>query len=198
MKKRNKQYWVNLAAVAAAALLLTACEFFMRDSETPRRPSEDHFIPPTSPDIVFTNLENAFTFREYSIYVNCFSDSASSGKSYRFIPAPVKAVVFPAYWDADSEEQHFQELLAACPSDSLLMLQISNDGIAESDEGDSAAYQIDYLIRAHHTREGIDKDFSGRSYIKLVRNNQNYWVIYFWQDIPLSAGATWSDLKAYF
>lgn len=198
LKEKHKRHGIKIAVVLIACCLFTGCEFMMRDSETPRRPSEDHFIPPTSPDLVFTNLENAFLFREYSIYVNCFSDSASSGKSYRFAPAPVKAVVFPSYWDVSSEEQHFQELLAACPADSLLLLEISNDNIAESDQGDSVSYQIDYLIKAHHTRQGIDREFRGRSYMKLIRNNRNYWVIYYWQDIPLSAEATWSDLKAYF
>lgn len=178
--------------------MLISCEGLMRDAEAPRRPSEDHFIPPTSPGIVFANLENAFTYREHDIYSRCFSDSMTSGKTYRFDPAPVKAVVFPSGWDIRNEEMYFQELLAACPADSLLLLSIGNDDVPDSDEGDSISYQINYHIIAHHTRQGIDRVFQGRSYIKLVRNTRNYWVIYFWQDIPVSTDATWSDLKAYF
>jgi hypothetical protein len=201
MNVEKRHYRSGLIAnIVLMALLLSlwGCEFLMRDSETPRRPSEDHFIPPTSPEIVFTNLENAFTYREYDIYGRCFSDSLNSGKTYRFLAAPVKAAVFPASWDSGNEEQYFQELLAACPKDSLLLLQISHDDVPESDEGDSVAYQIDYLIKAHHTRQGIDKEYRGRSYIKLVRDNSHYWVIYYWQDIAVSDEATWSDLKAYF
>jgi len=78
------------------------------------------------------------------------------------------------------------------------MLTITNDDVPDSDEGDTISYQINYNIIANHTRQGIDKQFNGRSYIKLIRNNQNYWVIYYWQDIPVSTDATWSDLKAYF
>jgi hypothetical protein len=88
--------------------------------------------------------------------------------------------------------------LAACPNDSLLLLTITNDDMPDSDEGDTISYQINYQINAAHTRHGIDREFKGRSYIKLIRNNQNYWVIYYWQDIPISTDATWSDLKAYF
>ncbi len=179
-------------------LLMTSCEGLMRDAEAPRRPSEDHFIPPTNPGIVFTNLENAFYYREYDIYGRCFSDSSTSGKTYRFNPAPVKAVVFPPQWTVQNEELYFQELVAACPSDSLLLLNITNDDVPDSDDGDSISYQINYNLIANHTRQGIDRVFRGRSYIKLIRNNQNYWVIYYWQDIPVSTDATWSDLKAYF
>jgi len=179
-------------------VFLTSCEGLMRGSEPPRRPSVDHFIPPTDPGLVFSNLENAFTYREYDIYTRCLSDSLTAGRAYYFSAAPVKAVVFPPDWNVQSEELFFQELLAACPSDSLLMLTITNDDVPDSDEGDTISYQINYNIIANHTRQGIDKQFNGRSYIKLIRNNQNYWVIYYWQDIPVSTDATWSDLKAYF
>ncbi|MCK4812840.1 MAG: hypothetical protein KAT14_02775 [Candidatus Marinimicrobia bacterium] len=179
-------------------LLIVSCEGLMRDAEAPRRPSEDHFIPPTNPGLVFTNLENAFYYREYDIYGRCFSDSSTSGKIYRFDPALVKAVSFPPQWNVQNEESYFQGLIAACPSDSLLLLSITNDDIPDSDDGDSVSYQINYNLIANHTRQGIDRVFRGRSYIKLVRNNQNYWVIYYWQDIPVSTDATWSDLKAYF
>ncbi len=179
-------------------VLLTSCEGLMRGSEPPRRPSVDHFVPPTDPGLVFSNLENAFLYREYDIYTRCLSDSLTSGKAYHFSAAPVKAVVFPPDWNIQSEELYFQELLAACPNDSLLMLSITNDDVPDSDEGDTISYQINYNIIANHTRQGVDKQFNGRSYIKLIRNNQNYWVIYYWQDIPISTDATWSDLKAYF
>jgi len=179
-------------------VLLTSCEGLMRGSEPPQRPSVDHFIPPTDPGLVFSNLENAFTYREYDIYTRCLSDSLTSGRTFHFSPAPVKAVVFPPDWNMQSEELYFQELLAACPSDSLLILTITNDDVPDSDEGDTISYQINYNIIANHTRQGVDRQFNGRSYIKLIRNNQNYWVIYYWQDIPVSTDATWSDLKAYF
>ncbi|MCF7832247.1 MAG: hypothetical protein K9N05_01555 [Candidatus Marinimicrobia bacterium] len=178
-------------------VLLTSCEGLMRGSERPRRPSVDHFIPPTDPGLVFSNLENAFTYREYDIYSRCLSDSLTSGREFHFDPAPVKAA-FPPDWNVQSEELFFQELLAACPNDSLLILSITNDDVPDNDEGDTISYQINYNIVAHHTRQGVDRLFNGRSYIKLIRNNQNYWVIYYWQDIPISTDATWSDLKAYF
>ena len=177
---------------------MTSCEGLMRGSEPPRRPSVDHFVPPTDPGLVFSNLENAFLYRESDIYIRCLSDSLTSGTAYRFSAASVKAVVFPLDWNIQSEELYFQELLAACPSDSLLMLSITNDDVPDSDEGDTISYQINYNIVANHTRQGVDRQFNGRSYIKLIRNNQNYWVIYYWQDIPVSTDATWSDLKAYF
>ncbi|MBW6458768.1 MAG: hypothetical protein K0B52_06360, partial [FCB group bacterium] len=75
--------------------LLFACEGLMRNAEAPRNPAGDHFIPPTSPGIVFQNLENAFHYRESTIYGRCFADSLTAGKNYRFEPATVKAVVFP-------------------------------------------------------------------------------------------------------
>lgn len=170
----------------------------MRGSEAPHRPSIDHFIPPTDAVSVFANLENAFTYRESDIYIRCLSDSISSGHTFHFLPSPVKAIAFPHPWGYQEEELFFQELLAACPKDSLLMLSITNDDVPDSDEGDTISYQINYQISVHHNRGDIDKNYEGRSYIKLIRNNQNYWVIYYWQDIPVSTKATWSDLKAYF
>lgn len=192
-----KYFRYTLLAIALL-VLLTACEGLMRGFEAPRRPSTDHFIPPTDASLVFRNLENAFNYREYDIYTRCLSDSLTSGKTFLFLPAPVKVVAFPHNWSIQEEESYFQELLAACPNDSLLLLSITNDDVPDSDEGDTISYQINYQINAAHTRQGIDREFKGRSYIKLIRNNQNYWVIYYWQDIPISTDATWSDLKAYF
>lgn len=193
----NKIFKICVFAFAASTFFIS-CEGLMRGTEPPERPSVDHFVPPTDPGLVFSNLENAFTYREYDIYTRCLADTFSSGRSYRFDPAPVKTVTFPPDWNVQDEELFFQELLASCPEDSLLMLTISNDDIPDSDEGDTISYQINYNIVANHTRQGIDREFNGRSYIKLIRNNQNYWVIYYWQDIPVSTDATWSDLKAYF
>jgi hypothetical protein len=187
-----------ITAIILIALTLVSCEGLMRGSEPPEKPSVDHFIPPTDAGTVFLNLENAFTYREYDIYTRCLADSITAGKDFTFEAAPVKAVTFPLDWDRQDEELFFQELLAACPKDSLFMLNITNDDVPDSDEGDTISYQINYNIIANHTRQGIDKTFTGRSYIKLIRNNQNYWVIYYWQDIPVSTDATWSDLKAYF
>lgn len=181
-----------------AVLVLISCEGLMREAEAPKRPSQDHFVIPTEPHIVFGNLENAFSYREYDVYSRCFSDSSSSGRSFHFEPAPVKAVVFPEEWTVQNEVIYFQELLSATPEDSLLLLEITNDDIPANDEGDSVSYQIDYHIIAQHSRQGYDNEFNGRSFVKLTRNNQNYWVIYYWQDISVSTDATWSDLKAYF
>ena len=189
---------INIILLIILTVFISSCEGLMRGSEPPERPSVDHFIPPTNPGTVFLNLENAFTYREYDIYSRCLADSLTAGITYKFEAAPVKAVTFPYDWDKQDEELSFQELLAACPTDSLFVLTISNDDVPDSDVGDTISYQINYNIIANHTRQGIDKLFNGRSYIKLIRNNQNYWVIYYWQDIPVSSDATWSDLKAYF
>ena len=194
MEEKTKQIVLFLLVL----FLLSGCEALMRGTEAPRKPSVDHFIPPTDAGIVFDNLENAFTYREYDIYARCLADSMSSGRSFRFIEAAVKVPAFPQSWGKQDEELFFQQLLAACPKDSLLLLSISNDDVPDSDEGDTISYQINYQISAHHNRGEIDREYEGRSYIKLIRNNQNYWVIYHWQDIPVSTSATWSDLKAYF
>jgi len=192
------KYINYIIIIMLSAGFFIGCEGLMRGSEPPQRPSVDHFVPPTDPGTVFQNLENAFTYREYDVYTRCLADSMSSGRAFQFDPAPVRAVTFPYDWDKQDEELFFQELLAACPSDSLFTLTIGNDDVPDSDEGDTISYQINYNIIANHTRQGIDREFNGRSFIKLIRNNQNYWVIYYWQDIPVSTDATWSDLKAYF
>lgn len=182
-----------------ACALLAGCEGLMRDVETPRNPSDDKFLIPTSAASVLQNLENAFIYRDYSIYMRCFVDSSLSDKRYTFHSSPVKSINFSLNWTILDEENYFRELLSSCPNDSSLSLILSDHDVPDSDDGDSLQYQIDYQIYAGHTRGGIDHLYRGSGVFRLVRDNRNYWVIYDWQDIPESGTlATWSDLKAYF
>ena len=60
-------------------------------------------------------------------------------------------------------------------------------------------YQINYEIKVHHNLDNLNNKFVGSANIWLMKNPQNYWVIYFFEDISTSDEfPNWTDLKEYY
>ncbi|HDR05182.1 MAG TPA: hypothetical protein ENN84_08065 [Candidatus Marinimicrobia bacterium] len=195
-------FYRSFTAILASLLLLAACDDFLgvRDPEPPIRTNPLHWTPATSPQILLTNMANAFQYREYETYMHCLADTTQSGQSYQFIPSAQSKVLYPGRfdgWNLSSELNYFQNFLSAVPADSQLYLILTEEE-PYSETGDTLNCQLLYEIRAGHTRSGIHREFQGRLTWRLVKNAANYWVICRWDDESLHQFSGWSELKALF
>jgi len=168
--------------------------------EEPERVTNSRWQPPTIPEQVLTNMENAFLDRNVDNYIRCFSDSTMNEKSFQFIPDAESNVASPqtfANWSLTDERRVFQEMANSVPKDSLFQLAFDqkNEVIVT---GDSAWIEVLYSLRVHHTKENIPQNTMGQARFSLWRNSQRNWVIYQWMDLRENKSPTWSDLKAAF
>lgn len=179
-----------------------ACDNLLgvREAEPPEHQQQLHWIPATAPTTLITNMQNAFSYREYETYLNCLTDTLLQGQSFRFNPSTSTQILFPESFDTWSllnEQTYFQSMLAAVPGDSSFGILISEEE-PYIDQGDTIQYQLLYEINIHHTRTGIPVFYTGHMIWYLTKDPSSYWVISRWDDMPLSSEPTWSELKAYF
>ena len=101
-------YFIAAASIVVCWLMLASgCNLFEpRDPEPPSQ-SSDSFIPPTDPDIVIENLQNAIAQKNSVNYVRCIADPSRTARLFEFFPSPDAgsryASVF-ATWTVDQEK----------------------------------------------------------------------------------------------
>ncbi len=181
-------------------IMMISCDSLLRDSEKPIDPSNTHWEMPTESSVVFNNMINAFQYREYESYIKCYSDSTTNnGKEFIFVPTAT--VDYPEKfenWGRSEELAYFKNMLSSCPIDSTLEFSILKEEEINN-IGDSIQYQINYEIKVHHNLDNLNNKFVGSANIWLMKNPQNYWVIYFFEDISTSDEfPNWTDLKEYY
>lgn len=181
---------------------LAGCDQLLstRSVEPPERLANSRWQPPTIPEQVLTNMENAFLDRNVDNYIRCFSDSTMNEKSFQFIPDAESDIASPqtfANWFLTDERRVFQEMANSVPKDSLFQLAFDkkNEVVVT---GDSAWIEVLYSLRVHHTKENIPQNAMGQARFSMWQNSQRNWVIYQWIDLRENKSATWSDLKAAF
>lgn len=181
---------------------VTACGDLLgvRDPEPPDGPTESHWVPATTPDIVIANMENAFIYREFETYIKCLSDTSEYNLPlFRFKPSVASSIKYPGkfeVWSISEEQIWFQSVLASCPPDSLFRLKITEDE-PFTEVKDSVEYQFSYSLDIHHNHQGPPVKYAGKGIFKMVRDARNYWMIYYWEDIG-TGDPDWTDLKALF
>lgn len=179
-----------------------ACEnpFTTREPEPPQQ-NTSNFISPSSPEIVFTNLQIAFAERNVENYMRSFVDTTRSDEQYTFVPDQGVAARNPGIfsnWNLEDERRYLVQLLQATPRDSVLSLQFKLDNRSEGT--DVATYTQEYVILARSRREGenIPTRIAGESKFWLQRNETGDWAIYHWEDFTNGIDPSWSELKALF
>ncbi len=196
------QTYISFFFIVFLSALLPSCGDLLgvRDPEPPDRPTESHWIPATTPDVVIENLKQAFVNREFETYMKCLSDTTSYNlPAFRFKPSAVSSVKYPGKfdtWSSTDEQIWFQSVLAASPPDSLFKLTLTEDEpFVES--LDTVEYQFTYALDIHHNRQGPPSRYEGKGVFKMIRDSRNYWLIYYWEDIS-TGEPDWTDLKALF
>ena len=199
---RHSTFYLAAIAVLASWLILgSGCNLFEpRDPEAPTQ-SSDSFIPPTDPDIVIENLQNAIAQKNSVNYVRCFADPSQSVRLFQFSPSPDAgsryASVF-AYWSIDQEKAYFQNLVARAAGKVNAYSNLLLTHRVATVTGDSAVESYDYTFTFEHTDPSFPTVAIGNLQFVLGLDNNNAWVIYRWSDFKTTSDVTWSHFKGKF
>jgi hypothetical protein len=193
----------SLAVVTAACWLALGggCNLFEpRDPQAPSQTS-DSFIPPTDPDVVVENLQNAIAQKNSVNYIRCFADPTRTPRLFVFIPSPDAggryASVF-ATWGVDQERTYFQNLVARASGkvNAYSNLVLANKTLTLT--ADSAVETYDYTLTFEHNDPSFPTVATGNMALVLGLDNNNAWVIYRWTDFKTTSDVTWSHFKGKF
>lgn len=190
----------NVWWIAALAGIAISCNLFeTRPADTPAQTGAD-FRPPTEPSIVFSNMVNAFRDLNSLNYVRCFSDSAVTGKAYRFEATPQAQSnygdVFQE-WTRQSEQQYFDNIRVNLPQGSTMVLEFTFT--VQSIQTDSAQFEASYRLVVPHSRSSLGQEARGRSQFFLAADRSRNWSIWRWVDWANNqTDLTWSEFKGVF
>lgn len=183
-------------------LLVAACEnpFSTRTPEPPEQ-NTSTFIPPTSPDIVFINLQIAVREKNVENYIRCFVDTTRSNQRFTFVPdqrAVTNHLGVFDFWQLEDERLYLTRLFQATPNDSTRSLAFTTERRIEG--ATQATFNQIYVIRVRHTHQGesIPTVYGGQSNFLLEKNDTGDWAIFRWEDFTNGVDPSWSELKASF
>jgi hypothetical protein len=181
------------------AVLISGCGLFgLRDVEIPTEPRST-FTPPTTPDIVLSNLSNAIIDKDINNYLQCLVDTSSSTRRFVYTADIASQIQYPVFqsWQTNNEKNYFYNLLSLTNAQSTSLLFISN--IITNTYSDSAIYDMEYLLRFDHQKTNVAKTLTGKLRFIMVVNTKNLWAISRWTDFKaVDTDTTWSVLKANF
>jgi hypothetical protein len=189
LQKRNK-------ILILLFVLISGCG--LRDVEAPVDP-RSNFIPPTSPDIVITNIQSAIIERNINNYISCFVDSNFSTRRFTYTADASSLSQYPIFrfWLLNNERYYFTSLTSLTPAQSISNLLFSN--IVFTPSSDTAVFDADYVIRFEHIKQNVPRVFQGKLRFLMAADSRNLWSIYNWTDFKRTeSDTTWSVLKANF
>lgn len=194
----------KIIIILAFTFGVQACDMFStRNPEDPNT-GQSSFIPPTSPEIVITNLQNAILEKNAENYISCFTDSVPYLiKSYVFTPTADANSKYPSLfssWNLYSERQYFISLVSAIPNELSPRLTFSENKF-DLLSTDSAVYKASYYLNTNHSVTSTSEIFAGKLYFTLFPDNNGLWAIGSWIDLVNendTISVSWSNLKALF
>ncbi len=189
--------------VVACLLFLSACgnPFSTREPEPPES-GGSNFINPSSPDVVFINLQIALQERNVENYVRSFVDTSRSQQRFEFIADQGVMATQPGTflnWSLEDERRYLQQLFQATPADSVIRLNFDLDNRSET--ASTATLTQTYTLEVRHRlqSESAPADIRGQATFFLERNETGDWAIFRWQDFKVNTSDfSWSELKAFF
>ena len=201
MKRIGAVTTVSKALLLSALVLLAVsggCRLFEPREPEPPTQSSGNFVPPTLPEIVISNLQNAIAEKNLENYMSCFADPTRSSHVFSFNPA-ASFTTLRSPWAYSDERNHFQELITqGLPAGfSSLILRLKFSSISS----DSVIYSYDYTFTFETKPENtFPSTASGNLQFTLGLESNNWWVIYYWKDNddPNTPGITWSAFKGKF
>ncbi|TRZ63943.1 hypothetical protein D4R20_03490 [bacterium] len=180
-------------------ILIQGCGLFgLREAQIPVEP-RSNFIPPTSPEIVLTNLIFAVTEKDVNNYMQCFVDSAYSVKRFSYTADVTSQIQYPVFmnWQLYNERTYFNNLLALTQSQSISALNFSSNTVNLI--ADTAIFDSDYELNFNHQKTTVAKTLKGKIRLIMSSDSRNLWSVHRWIDFRnLSNDTTWSVLKANF
>jgi hypothetical protein len=191
------------AIMCAISVVATGCIFTTRAPETPdtRRST---YLPPTSSQVVVSNLQAAVREKNIENYIQCLasSDTGSVSRRYAFEPSAEAAARFASVfigWTTNRERQAFTAFIAKIPTTSSPALDFTGDRF-DAISPDSAVYVANYRLRPNYQVNGAPEEFTGTMRLTISSFSNGFWAITRWSDQTASqtTTASWSVLKAQF
>ena len=190
-----------LSGILLLPLLFGGCDLFATREAEPPVTGGSSFEQPTTPTIVLRNLQSAITFSNSLDYRKCFSDSSVGLEAFHFQPSAEGLSVAPGRfvnWSINDEEEYIRTIFSELIEGESSSLTLTPSEVTEAVIGDSVRYSADYKVSFPHTREGVEREASGRLVFTMKLAPRNEWYITGWQDIGVNNQPSWSLLKARF
>lgn len=190
---------INIPVLVFLTFTVASCGLFDTRSVEPPTDPRSNFSPPTSPDIVLTNLQFAIAEKNLTNYIACMSDSAITGRGFSFIADVITNAQYPilSNWSYQRERIYYTNLISQTDIQSSSNLFFSNPQLITT--LDSVIYDADYILVYAHNNPGVAKTFQGKLRFTMFQDSRNLWSITRWQDFKNSNNdTTWSELKAVF
>jgi len=180
-------------------VLFIGCELFNVREVQPPADARSNFLPAISADIVIQNLISSLSDKNTQNYISCLSNNKAKRFQFVFLPSAEALSKYPVFledWSILQEEQYFNNVTFKLPEESSISLTLQDT--VKSLLGDSVYFSAKYSLTVPHTDISIPNVFQGEFKLKLFRDENNLWSIFFWQDIKNSSLPSWSELKGVF
>jgi ketosteroid isomerase-like protein len=164
-------------------------------TRTPEEPPEGGavILPPTSPERVLHNLEEAVKAGSIQDYLDVFSDD------FRFAPDPGDSLAYEQYfqsrWTKEREGDFALNFFQQAQLDSTFAFDLFT--YAES-RYDSSERMYKYHYSLSFGKQGGDETKAwGIAWLFFRENSEGKWSIYLWADQrSLASAPTWGVLRA--
>ena len=155
---------------------------------------------PLEPEIVIeTNFRYAIIQENISNYYNCFVDDPALAYNfvYKFVPDPSAETDKFRYWTLDDEKSYLNTVFFLSVNISLEFDEITYINISQSPDS-VQTNSFRYELRIEFEEE--DALFIGTARMKLIKDVNALWHIYYWEDTKSEdlERKSWSSLKATF
>jgi hypothetical protein len=203
MQKTKSLYAVKFIVIFSLMVMtLNGCTnpFITREIEDPEIGDNSAiYDPPVSSDIVLSNFRFAIIQENISNYMNCFVDpSLAYNFVFRFVPDPAVETDKFRLWTLYDEESYLNTVFKQSVNISLEFFdRITYTNISQSPDSvqtNSFRYELRIVF------EDEDAIFVGTARMKLIKDINALWHIYYWEDtksedLELNS---WTNLKATF
>lgn len=192
----------NLAFVVLAAVLLQGCTnpFATRSVEKPEADkNSDIFEQPTSSEVVLSNFRYALIQKNVSNYMSCFIDTSLS-QQVKFTFKPDESIPSERFqnWSLQDEETYVRNVFSRAGTVYLEYIE-KNISITPISASLDSVQTAPFAYQLKITMDEM-KIYSGIARMKLIKNSNSLWSIYYWEDTRDNSDSldTWSTLKATF
>ena len=181
----------RVLAVVLAAVLAGGCDLFATREPVVSGSQESLWQPPTSPEIVVTNLELAWEIGNFNDYDRALTDD------FTWTADPADAaqleIEFPGAgvlddWDADVEVEVATTIRGSVDSLAVDLIQFDDD------QGQTVRLlKYDYTVSLFtgETRT----DYVGEAWFHIAQQPGGEWLIRDWEDVSGQTGDSWGLLK---
>ncbi len=190
----------NFLLLLIFGILSCTNPFNLRDIEEPEiNVGSDIFDQPISSDVVISNFRYSVVQKNISNHINCFVDlSQGFIFTYRFVPDPSVETEKFRNWVLTDEKSYLNTVFKQSGKISLEFLDtITFTNISQSPDS-VQTNSIRYILSVMFETENMV--YTGSARMKLVRNINAMWAIYYWEDTKSTEedSRSWSNLKANF